>query len=490
MTQHVRKGYGNHRRGFWAAVVVLAAVCAAVVTPFATGAPPKHYTLTAPPDSLCFTGPGQPQSFDLTLTNQARNNTLGSANITAPPNFISLTAGTLLNAPAGSMLDGNTIKLRNLALATQGDAITVSVSATIESTGTGEWVSVVKQSNDFADAPGPGNLFALQPDSSPPLLTVAACQYAFTQGPVDAQKNVAQTVKVQLLAGTTPVGVTGPLTLSAFQTIGGTTTSASSSFNWPLTSAAQDTTKTWSFSVTGTVSGAGYSLRAGSGAQATDSDTFTIYDCVPTGTSGTCDIPFTPTEDGTSGASVSGTGIGSPIALSFETIPEAGKTICNTGWGWSPLEYPDPTEPDGTANFDGLVLSDFTYAPGNNGSLLVTTYLRNDLYVMTNPSNTNDIQICAGARHAHSDNATTQGSTERAFMGRDGIKAMWDTSTELYWGVLARIPNCNRARDLSSPTDGILDPALCAWGTTDIEGVTYRTATVLVPYDWDWKGIT
>jgi hypothetical protein len=297
-------------------------------------------------------------------------------------------------------------------------------------------------------------------------------------------------VKVQLLAGTTPVGVTGPLTLSAFQTISGTTTSASSSFTG-LTSAAQDATKTWSFSVTGTVSGAGYSLRAGSGAQATDSDTFTIYDCVPTGTSGTCDIPFTPTGDGSSGASVSGTGLGSGIALSFESISPAGAAMCSEGWGWSALTFP-PQPPDGRTTFDGMALSDFTYADTQQGTgfLKVTTYLRNDLYVLTNPSNTNDIQICAGARHAHSDNATTQGSTERAFMGRDGIKAMWDTSTELYWGVLARIPNCNRARDLSSPTDGILDPALCAWGTTDIEGVTYRTATVLVPYDWDWKGIT
>jgi hypothetical protein len=112
---------------------------------------------------------------------------------------------------------------------------------------------------------------------------------------------------------------------------------------------------------------------------------------------------------------------------------------------------------------------------------------------MTSPSNTNDIQICAGARHADSANATTQGSTSRAFMGRDNIKAKWDTSTGLYWGVLARIPNCNRARDLpdgDGVLDGILDPALCAWGTVDIGGVLYRSATVLVPYDWDWKGVT
>jgi hypothetical protein len=33
---------------------------------------------------------------------------------------------------------------------------------------------------------------------------------------------------------------------------------------------------------------------------------------------------------------------------------------------------------------------------------------------------------------------------------------------------------------------GIKSPALCAWGTTTIHGVSYRTATMIVPYDWDF----
>jgi hypothetical protein len=69
--------------------------------------------------------------------------------------------------------------------------------------------------------------------------------------------------------------------------------------------------------------------------------------------------------------------------------------------------------------------------------------------------------------------------------------AQWDPitptgGTDLYWGVLARTPNCNKVPDFNG--DEILDPALCAWGTQTINGVDYRTATVLVPYDWDWKG--
>jgi len=171
MTQHVRRRYGNHRRGVWAAAVVLAVLSAAAVVPLATGAPPKHYTLTATPDTVCFTGAGQTQTFELTLTNQSTNTSLGSANITAP-SFITLTAVT--GAPSGSSFDGSTIMLRNLNLSGRGGAITLGVDATITAPGTGAWASVAKQSNDFADAPGPGNLLSLQGDP-PPLTVTETC---------------------------------------------------------------------------------------------------------------------------------------------------------------------------------------------------------------------------------------------------------------------------------------------------------------------------
>jgi hypothetical protein len=36
--------------------------------------------------------------------------------------------------------------------------------------------------------------------------------------------------------------------------------------------------------------------------------------------------------------------------------------------------------------------------------------------------------------------------------------------------------------------DGILDPVLCGWGTVTLsDGLSYRSAQVLVPYDWDIK---
>jgi hypothetical protein len=129
------------------------------------------------------------------------------------------------------------------------------------------------------------------------------------------------------------------------------------------------------------------------------------------------------------------------------------------------------------------VLSDFSYAK-TTGYLKVTTYLRNDLYVQTSASQTNDIQICAGAKHS----SISNGAQSDGFYGRGGIQSKWDPTTGLYWGVLARVSNCNKTPDANG--DGKLDPVLCAWGTQTINGIDYRTATVLVPYDWDWKNVT
>jgi hypothetical protein len=224
MTQHVRKSYRDHRKSTWALVLAAVAAIATVVIPFATGAPPKQYSFTASPTAVCFTGGVQEQVFDLTLRHEGSNNTLGSAEITAPPGgFVSLKPGSLSGANPSSSLAGNVIKLRNLALTTANPSITVQVTATV-SVGTGSWSSVAKQSNDFADAPGPGNLFGLK--GAAPSLTVSACDYRFVTGPVDAERGSAQTVQVQRWAGGSPAPATGLLGLSALQ--GGT---ASSNFS-------------------------------------------------------------------------------------------------------------------------------------------------------------------------------------------------------------------------------------------------------------------
>ena len=485
MTQQVCKSYRDHRKATLALVLGVVAAIATVLVPLATGAAPKYYILTTSPSAICFTGAGQRQQFTLKVTNDSRNNTLGSAEITAP-NFIALVPNTLGgDVTTGSSNDERVIKLRNLGLLTQGDDVEVTVWAEINGADVGNWTSVAKQSNSFADAPGPGNLFTLRP--SPPSqtsLTASTCSYVFTNGtPNDALRGAAQTVTVELQANGVAVSGSGTLNLVAYQGTNNTTTPLTPGIFEGLATTASS--GSWTFSaVTGTVSGGDYRLRI----QGTNtySSYFMIADCIPD-QNNSCNIAFTPSDAGvTGGGSATGSQIGSPIALSFSSVPTQGRQIC-TGWGWSPLTFPE--QPDGSTTFDGITLTDYTYAD-EKGYLKLKTYLRNDLYVQTNPSNTNDILICAGGKHSGTwANETVQGGTTNAFMGRGGILAKWDTETGLYWGVLERVPNCNKSVYLNS--DPVPDPVLCAWGTEDVtyNGVTtkYRTATVLVPADWDWK---
>ena len=147
--------------------------------------------------------------------------------------------------------------------------------------------------------------------------------------PVDTQTGTAQTVKVQLLSGATPVPVSGSLTLDAYQTTGTTTTQVNSRFSPnPLQSIGGQggaPTYAWSFSVTGNVSGTGYFLRAGNGTdQQKDSNSFAISDCVPNA-SGNCSSSIIRTGDGTTAGQFSGTGlVGTGVNLSFSGLPSTG----------------------------------------------------------------------------------------------------------------------------------------------------------------------
>jgi hypothetical protein len=490
MTQHLRTSYRRHRKGTWGVALGAVALLAAVVIPLASGGSGKTYSLGVNPLTVCAGG-----STTVTLTNTARTQTLGSAEIYFPPNSVSSASrgNTPLQVRTGAGLYPGSWDIigpvNNLGLAF-GQPLNINV--TLKSTATGGQVrAVVKQSNQFNDSAGTANLFDIPP--SWPQLTVGTCKYFFTQQPSNAVKNVAQTVKVIYGPSVnSPVPVPGGLTLSAYQTqqVNGNPTQVNVDGRFEgRGSLGQDSTNTWIFSsLTGTVSGADYSLQAGTGAQAaTSQPPFVIADCIPV--NGVCSQGFTDNGDGTGGAAFNGAGLTSPgIVLSFESLPSQGVAICGdpTTWGWKPLEFPLT---DGRTNFDGITLGSFGFSR-TNGFMKVTTYLRNDLFVLTSANQTNDIQICAGALHANSANATAQGSTSRAFKGRNGILAKWDTATGLYWGVLQRIPNCNNAPSHvdAATGDTILDPALCAWGTQTVAGVLYRTATVLIPYDWDYKG--
>jgi hypothetical protein len=490
MTEQVRRGYRSHRRATWGVVLGLVALAAAVVIPMASGAPTKYYTLDASPASTC-TSPTR-QTFTLTLRNETRNQNLGSANIKAP-SYAQLvgtkdggvatltgTTGTItVNEPDSFSSTPNTIRLRNLVLPTSGKTATITVEADV-SAGSGQaWTSIAKQANDFSDS-GPGNLFALKPGAVDPPLTVDECaaEYVFVNGPDDAEKGAAQTVEVQLQAGGIPVAVSGPLTLSALQDESVISNPDPSVFTG-LTASAPDSGgafpgKQWTFSVAGLVNGTGYALQAGD----TVSDpTFRIAEglCQPNTTdpehlNSSCSL----TSDLNGGILESGVTINNhqlaPIAIDFEAGSAA---KCHP---WIRASY---TVGNQEYFFPGVVL-DFEWG---GGMLQVIYRVRNSDWVLTEASRGNaDIEICAGAKHGIYTNLNkdvTEGGDP--FTGKYG-DAKWDG--DLFWGVLSTVQNPAKVKS---------DPAVCARGTTDLAtgpGGTpekWRTWTICIPSDWDWK---
>jgi hypothetical protein len=232
-------------------------------------------------------------------------------------------------------------------------------------------------------------------------------------------------------------------------------------------------------SVTGNQGGLGYELVAGSGtALQTVSNSFNIYDCMPS-SGGTCSTPQVVNGDGSAGYQVSGSGLTTGFDVSFAST-SPGASICKQYWNWSEMQYPLPG--GGTGNFEGITTTSTSYQ-NSTGYQLVTLYFLNSLYVQTTASQTNSIQICAGAMHTAYNNDGTD-----PWIGANGTQAKWDGTN--YWGVLQRIPNCNSNKvPVYTASDGnkVYSPALCAWGTVTINGVDYRSATMIVPYDWDFQ---
>jgi SdrD B-like domain len=171
MTRHVKRAY---RRSRWAAVLVVLTVVAlgAIAIPFASGAPGKFYTLTYDPSgssqAVCL---GETVDVTLKLSNEAKTQSLGSANITFP-GFVSVT-GTPTASTGTISRSGNIVMLRNLDLPRRTGVVTLTVSVEADTLGSGPIEAIVKQANDFNDSGGDANLFELQ--GAFPTLTVEDC---------------------------------------------------------------------------------------------------------------------------------------------------------------------------------------------------------------------------------------------------------------------------------------------------------------------------
>ena len=494
MTQHVRDSYRDHRKATWALVLGVVALIATVVIPFATGAPSKYYTLDASPEPTCSTPTRQ--TFTLTLSNKTRNQNLGSANIEAPSYIQLVTGSTALlsvsgqvtvNEPDGFGDTANTIRLRNLALPTNTSTATITVEADVIP-GSGEtWTSIAKQSNNFADT-GPGNLFAPLPTgtgSPPATVTACAFEYVFVDQPDvrNAEKGSAQTVQVQLQSNGNAVPVSESLTLGALQN-GQAIANPDPAVFTGLT-AEPDTGgpfagKQWTFSVTGKVSGTGYALQAG---DTVSNPTFSIAD-------GICNKDTVDSQHLASNCSLtsdlgglfeSGVTINNhkldPISINFA----AGSTANNKCADWTRASYTVDGQPE-PYFFPGVEL-DLTWG---GGVLQVIYRVRNADWVLTEATRGNqDIQICVGAKHQDaSKNGDGSSPNHDPFTTKFGVNAAWDG--ELYWGVLPTVQNPSKVK-----AEG--DPAVCGRGTQDLPTgpslslETWRTWTICIPFDWDWK---
>lgn len=173
MTGHMQRTYRSHRRKAWTLALAVALLVAVAVIPLATGqsASGKYYRLTLTPSSVC-------DSTTLRLTNTASSQSLGSADIYFPPNTVkAVTSPATLQKNKSTNTSGGSkdiVSLRNLSLS-PGSFREVAVSFNAVSF-TAEVRAVVKQANNFSDAGGSANLFAVDPAQGTfPTLTVGAC---------------------------------------------------------------------------------------------------------------------------------------------------------------------------------------------------------------------------------------------------------------------------------------------------------------------------
>ncbi len=167
----VRNGYRNHRKVTWALALALVAAAAVLVIPIASGGSGKTFTLAATPAATC----ASPASTQVTIKNTGSPQALGSAEIYFPPNTVALVTSGVLRTNTTSASSGGTkdiLGLDNLNLAPGASrAITVTFKAGV--TFSAAITAVAKQANQFNDAGGSANLFALQ--GSFPTLKIVTC---------------------------------------------------------------------------------------------------------------------------------------------------------------------------------------------------------------------------------------------------------------------------------------------------------------------------
>jgi hypothetical protein len=172
--------------------LALAAVALAALTIPAPAAPDhKRYLAVVSPDSV---GAGQTIEYSFTATNLSSSQSLGSINLTVPPDFtlMSVTQQPRRSSDGAFVGTANVagstrLELRNLSLApSTSTTVRFRAQAPCVQGGTDQWGLAAKQSNDFN---GTRNDFSPTTESQRTTDVTGVCQLNWTSQPSDAKVN-------------------------------------------------------------------------------------------------------------------------------------------------------------------------------------------------------------------------------------------------------------------------------------------------------------
>jgi hypothetical protein len=163
-------------------ILLLALMGLVTMAPAQAAPSQKQYSVTISPGSV---GAGQTREYTFTATNQAGSQSLGSINLTTPPDFtyLSITQGP---ATGSAAIVGGTLQLRSMNLpASSSVTVKFEAEAPCVQTGADEWGLASKQSNDFKGTRNDFTLVGSQPTTS--VDPLSECQLDWVTQPASAQ---------------------------------------------------------------------------------------------------------------------------------------------------------------------------------------------------------------------------------------------------------------------------------------------------------------
>jgi len=169
-----RKDPQRRRRMTRVLVPITVLLLGAALSPFAGAATPKKpYGTDVSPHTAAA---GTTVPFTFTLTNLAKTQMIGAANLTAPSGFTIPSSQALSVSPRGTAtVVGDTIELRDIALLPSETATLTFLAMPASDPGVYTWLLDVRQANDFR---GSGNSFSPDPANVNLMTTVVGVAVA------------------------------------------------------------------------------------------------------------------------------------------------------------------------------------------------------------------------------------------------------------------------------------------------------------------------